>query len=57
MKYEIIASSLPNYIGSTIDGKDIREEMDGNASDVHRDEINESSFLGFRYLYLSKMKK
>lgn len=45
MKYEIIASSLPDYIGSTIDGKDIRAEMDGNESDVHKDEINGSSFF------------
>ena len=44
-KYEIIASSLPNYIGSTIDVKDIRAEMDANESDVHRDEINGSSFF------------
>lgn len=44
-KYEIIASSLPNYIGSTIDVKDIRAEMDGNESDVHRDEINGYSFF------------
>lgn len=44
-KYKIIASSLPNYIGSTIDGKDIRAKMDGNESDVYRDEINGSSFF------------
>ena len=44
-KYEIIASSLPNYTGSTIDVKDIRAEMDSNESDVHRDEINGSSFF------------
>ena len=44
-KYEIIASSLPNYIGSTIDDKDICAEMDENESDVHRDEINGSSFF------------
>lgn len=44
-KYEIIASSLPNYIGTTIDVKDIRAEMNGNESNVHRDEINGSSFF------------
>ncbi|MGA9517999.1 MAG: GGDEF domain-containing phosphodiesterase [Trichococcus sp.] len=44
-EYEIIASSLPDYEGRTIENKDLREEMDSNASDVQRAEMDGYEFL------------
>ncbi len=39
-EYEITASSLSEYIGYIIESQEIREEMDNNASDIHKMEID-----------------
>nr|WP_319219427.1 bifunctional diguanylate cyclase/phosphodiesterase [uncultured Trichococcus sp.] len=44
-KYEIIASSLPDYMGLTIEQKELRAEMDSNASDVQRVEQDGDAFF------------
>ena len=44
-KYEIIASSLPSYEGLTIEQKELRAEIDGNASDVQRGEKDGDAFF------------
>lgn len=44
-EYEIIASSLTDYKGGTIEDKDLRAEMDSNASDVQRAEMDGDEFF------------
>jgi diguanylate cyclase (GGDEF)-like protein len=44
-KYEIIASSLPSYEGLTIEQKELRAEIDSNASDVQRGEKDGDDFF------------
>lgn len=48
-KYEIIASSLPDYEDRTIEDIDLRAEMDSNASDVQRVETD-----GYEFFRLSE---
>ncbi len=44
-KHEIIASSLPGYTGSTIEQKELRAEMDSDASEVQRGEKDGDDFF------------
>lgn len=43
--YEIIASSLPDYEGRTVEDKDLREELDSNESDLQRAEMDGDEFF------------